>query len=481
MRWIVLIAMVPFVSVVRAEEKTETFDRDPNWDSHNNRSNDHPPRRVIQKFGYSPTKHSGIATPGELGGIFTPDGASAYYARKISSATFDDKLTASGRMAYTNGQLHLLIGFFNSETLNEWRTPNTIAIRILARANRILVYVEYCTSRWRAGGDSPGGFATEIDPKTKRKNLVGFEGKDKTHSWSITYDPKANDGNGSISVTFDNEKSVCNLTAEHRRDGAKFDRFGVMPVMKHADDGGECWLGDIAINGIKDDFSKDPKWDAKGNDRDYMSYDRRPRFNFGYSETNFAGGNKSGELGGLIFSGDIRYPSRMAYYADKLEPLALDKPLHASGKLSLHRGTTDSGVMLGFFHSKESIRTNPAQDTSIPNSFLGLYVTGPSRQGFFASPVYRTLNGERGSVKGDDQPHVYPDRAVHQWQLDYEPEGRKGKLKLKVNEKTVAIEVSEKDRDAKTIFDRFGIVTTWIDGNGQKIYFDDLKYTVSQK
>src|SRR5207302_4513691 len=31
-----------------------------------------------------------------------------------------------------------------------------------------------------------------------------------------------------------------------------------------------------------------------------------------------------------------------------------------------------------------------------------------------------------------------------------------------------------------TRFDRFGIVTTWIDGNAQRLYFDDLTYTCAQ-
>jgi hypothetical protein len=30
-------------------------------------------------------------------------------------------------------------------------------------------------------------------------------------------------------------------------------------------------------------------------------------------------------------------------------------------------------------------------------------------------------------------------------------------------------------------FDRFGLVTPWIDGNGQHVYFDDLRYTCRQE
>jgi len=35
-------------------------------------------------------------------------------------------------------------------------------------------------------------------------------------------------------------------------------------------------------------------------------------------------------------------------------------------------------------------------------------------------------------------------------------------------------------READTEFNRFGFVTTWIDGNGQHVYFDDLTYTWKQ-
>lgn len=36
-------------------------------------------------------------------------------------------------------------------------------------------------------------------------------------------------------------------------------------------------------------------------------------------------------------------------------------------------------------------------------------------------------------------------------------------------------------RNKGTRFDRFGLVTTWIDGNSQTIYLDDLKYTWKQE
>ena len=35
---------------------------------------------------------------------------------------------------------------------------------------------------------------------------------------------------------------------------------------------------------------------------------------------------------------------------------------------------------------------------------------------------------------------------------------------------------AELDRRSQWARDRFGLITTWIDGNGQRVYFDDLTY-----
>ena len=45
---------------------------------------------------------------------------------------------------------------------------------------------------------------------------------------------------------------------------------------------------------------------------------------------------------------------------------------------------------------------------------------------------------------------------------------------------SVTLDLQPDDRTPGTAFDRFGLVTTWIDGNAQTIYFDDLSYTDSQ-
>lgn len=464
---------------VAAEERTERFDKDPGWDSQNNRSSTPEKRTVRQDFGYSRTANAG-GKLGEIGGFITPAAESAYYGRKIEKKTFDDTLSASGTIL-CKGAVHLLVGFFNAGTVNEWRTPNTIALRIQGRGEVFFAYVEYTTRKWRAGGDSPGGFATLKDAKTGRTTLRGF--KDGVAlPWSIKYDPAGNNGSGAVTVTVGEETAVCHLDAGHKADGATFDRFGLMPVLKSADNGGEVWLDDVTINGVRDDFAKDPEWEGIGNRREYQTADVRPRFDFGFSPTNHAGGKAAGELGGLVFRGDCRYRDKLAAYGDRLGALTLDKPLKASGKVALRRGVSDSTVLLGFYHSEDSLAVNSSQSSGFPKSFLGVVVEGPSREGFLFYPAYRVRGDGQGYANGPDRPHILPDGKSHDWSLTYDPTAAdaRGRMVVTFDGKSVSLDLGAGDRKTGARFDRFGLVTTWIDGNAQRVYFDDLTYTSGQ-
>ncbi len=464
-----------------AEERRQAFDRDPGWEGRNNRSRVPPAAEVRQDFGYSRTRHAGGAAAGELGGYITPAGEAAYYARPIPRATFEDRLSASGRFACTGRQFHVLVGFFNADTLNEWRTPNSIVLRLYGRGDVFYAYVEYATSRWRAGADSPGGFATKFDPQTGRTEPAGFA-SNVAHTWSLEYDPSGNNGAGSISVTIDGESSVCHLEPGHKQDGAEFNRFGLLAIPKHFDQGGEVWLDDLVVNGEAEAFDEDPGWEGRGNRHTYTTYDVRPRFDFGFSDSSFAGGRKRGELGGLVFRGDIRYPERTAYYADRLATLSTDRPLHAAGKVSLRRGVSDSTSLLGFFHSQRSTARTDSQDSGFPLNFLGVVVEGPSRDGFFFYPACRLASGEDAYAAGPHLPHILPDGTAHDWSLHYDPQAGDGQGRITVtfDGQAVALDLPAGRGEAPTTFDRFGIITTWIDGNAQRIYFDDLEYTCRQ-
>ena len=474
-----MLATLALGASIWSEERIQRFDNDPKWEGHNNRVREKP-RAVKQDFGYSKSNTLG-GKAGAIGGWITAAAEPAYYAKKLNAKTLNDPLSASGRLIVKSRQCHLLVGFFNSKTVNEWRTANSIAIRILGRSERFFAYVEYATSQWRAGGDTPGGFALEKEADTGRMNLRGFPAQ-VVLQWSLRYDPNGNNGAGSIVVTIGKETSICHLDKGHKADGATFDRFGMLPVLKSADDGGEVWLDDLTIGGRKEDLSSDPMWDGHNNRRAYETKNVRPWFNFGYSPTNFCGGTTPGELGGLVFRGDCRHANKLASYGDRLSALSLDKPLKASGKVALRRAVSDSTTLLGFYHSTDSLQVNRSQSSGIPRSFLGVAVEGPSREGFLFYPIYRTRGDGQGYASADKAPHILPDGKVHDWSLEYDPAANtgRGRIVVRFDRQSVALDLPENDRKSSTQFDRFGLVTTWIDGNGQQVYFDELKYTHRQ-
>jgi hypothetical protein len=464
-----------------AEERFEAFDRDPGWEGVNYRS-DVPRRTVEQHFGYSRTQHAGGSTTGEIGGRITPAGEAAYYARRISPGTLEQPLSASGKLACTGQQFHVLIAFFQAGTVNEWRTPNTIAVRLYGRGDVFYAFVEYATSRWRAGGDSPQPFAHPPDPATGRRAPLEFDSQGTVHQWSLTYDPSANNGGGRVTATIDDQVAICDLDPGHKADGARFDHFGLMNVIKHHDDGGELWLDDITVNGELESFDRDPGWDAFQNHRTYETSEVRPRFDFGFSPTHFAGGQRAGELGGLVFRGDNRYAEKMACYADRLQPLSLRQTLRASGRIALNRAVSDSTTLIGFFHSRRSMLVNDSQSSGVPDDFVGMAIEGPSREGFFVYPIYRVAGRWTGHASNSAPPRIFPDGQSHAWHLDYDPATADGRprMTLRMNGDQVVLEMEPEVSQAEARLDRFGLITTWIDGNGQRIYFDDLRYTCRQ-
>ncbi|HJZ99302.1 MAG TPA: hypothetical protein VKE70_22480 [Candidatus Solibacter sp.] len=183
----------------------------------------------------------------------------------------------------------------------------------------------------------------------------------------------------------------------------------------------------------------------------------------------------------MIFRGDCRFGDKMASYADRLEELSLDKPLRASGKVCLRRGVTDSTVLIGFFHSEDSMAVNASQDNGLPRSFLGISTDGPSREGFYFAPAYRIKGDGRGQAS-TGAPRIYPDNSTHEWTLEYTPtavEGR-GQVTVTLGKQSIQLALAKGHRTSGAHFNRFGLISTWVDGNSQTIYFDDLTYTCKQ-
>lgn len=441
--------------------KTERFDRDPGWDGRNNRSPES--REIRQDFGYD-------AARGKVGGRVTPAAEPAFTAKVLPTLTLNDPFRASGTLTVEPGAGNTLVGFFNASTVNEWRTPNSVVLRINGRGDGFHVHLEYATARWRAGADA---YSTRVDGKSTTRLMPAG-----SVAWSLAYDPA---GDGAVRATVNGEELRVPLDPGHKADGATLNRFGILNVVKSADSEGVLWLDDVTVNGILDRFDSDPRWESMNARRTYTTANVRPRFDFGFSATRHAGGSGSGELGGLVFRGDQRYPDKIAHYGDRLQTMSLDRPLRASGKVGLRRAVTDSTVLIGFYHSEGSLRVGPSQASGFPENFLGVAIEGPSREGFLFYPVYATdQEGEGGhGSREPGVPHILPDGTSHAWSLTYSPEVH-GSITVTLDGKSVSLALTAGHRKLGAWFDRFGIVTTHIDGNGQHVYFDDLTYTVDQ-
>mgnify|MGYP000863156188 CR=1 FL=1 len=470
----VAVAALLFASAVSAEQKSESFDEDPGWDGLNNRSTTEK-RPVRQDFGYLGPE---VVPGGAIGGTISPDGTPAYYAKSIESLSLDDPLHASGTLLVKPGGGNVLLGFFNADSINEWRTPNSMVFRINGRGETFHVHTEYATRTWRAGAGVIGKFDPVADRVYPVENPSG-----KSYRWTLDYDPNGNAGAGQLVATLNDMKAEMAIHPDLRKDGATFNRFGLLTVVKHADDGGDFVVGDLRINGETIDLTKDPQWDAVGNHASYFSEETRPRFNFGYSKTQNAGGKSAGEIGGLFFRGDCRYPDRLAYYGAKTAPLTSAKKLSASGKISFHRGVSDSTTIFGFFNSVRSVNVNESQKHALPCDFMGFAIEGPSAQGFFAYPTYRMQGDASSQGRYEGLPYIFPDGTSHDWTLTYDPgvSGSEGSIRFTLdNNPPVILAIPSEHVAEGASYNRFGFVTPWIDGNGQIVYLDDLTYTVKQ-
>ena len=455
-----------------AEQRRENFDHDPRWDGHNNRPAPGTARTVVQDFGFA-ARAPGL--PGRVGGTITPDGHPACYAKVIPTLTYADHFSASGTVTLAKGGGNTLLGFFNHATINEWRTPNSLVFRINGRGDVSHVHIESATRLWRADASVIG----RVDTAADRVYPLEIPSSG-THPWSIEYDPEGNAGNGCCRASFDGVSAVCNLQPGHKADGASFDRFGLLNVVKSVDGPGEIWLDSVVINGVPESLAGDPGWQGLRNRLKCESEEVRPRFDFGYSATAFCGGAIPGELGGRFFRGDCRYPNTLAACGDRLDTLTAGKPLRASGKITLRRGVSDSTTLFGFYHAENSLRVTDSQASALPVDFLGLAVEGPSGEGFYVYPACRMHDGAQSSGYPENPPRILPDGVVHEWTLEYTP-GDPGKITVTLGEHRAEMPVPRQHHAAETRFNRFGLVTPWIDGNGQHIYLDDLEYTCKQE
>lgn len=468
--------------------KTEHFDQDPGWEGRNNRVVPKKATIVKQDFGFSATNFAGKAA-GEMGGVIQRCTTPALYAAPIQPKTLDDKITASGSFAVTASHpgAGVFFGFFNSQQPGGSGRPiGSLGLHFdfEGKGGRLAVRLITGTNK------SCGTFTTPFIPGKFRPTPIKNDGT--RYQWTLDYDPQGAAGDGQFKFTLSSEthktqdygplpdafqqeaqarfpntsRFTVDVTPGYKKEGATFDRFGVLNMMKT---GGSAtmYFDDLQYNGQSQDFSKDPGWMGSGNRATFEDREVAGAHDFGYSAaTNHAGGAAPGEVGGGLWRSGA-----FGYYADRVGPLNLEQRLEARGKVKLVTAGPDSDMLIGWFNSAANDE-KPAED----QNFVGIHVGGPTRIGHYFIPKFATAKGTKGKV--EKGPILTPGK-VFDWSFVYDPAANSGNGEMRVTLGsefvTLALKPGQKAQGAN--LDRFGLFTSNIGGQMVKIFMDDVTYS----
>lgn len=468
--------------------KTESFDRDPGWEGHRNRTELKTVPTVRQDFGYSATSWAARGK-GEVGGTVQRTTQPASYAAAIAPKTLGDKLSASGTFAITNCQPGggVFFGFFNAKQPGGSGRPiGSLGLDFDFEGSGGRLAVRLITD----DNQSCGTFITPYLPGKYRPTPLKKDGT--RYAWTLDYDPVGAGGRGRFTFALHSESHpspaiapglpeaaqkeerarfptittfTVDLPAGYPQRETKFDRFGLANMMK-AGGTATIFFGDLRVDGQPLDLSHDPGWVGQGNRASYEDRELTGAHHFGFSEkTAFAGGSP-GEVGG-----DFWRSGQHAYYADRVGPFTLDQRLEARGKVTMVTGGPDADMMFGWFSSAEK-DTSPIQ----AGNFVGVAVGGPTRVGHLFAPSLTTAKGGRGKV--ESAPRLKPGKT-YDWSLVYDPLANHGdgEIKVALGDESAALPLKPGLKAQGATLDRFGLFTSEIGGQMVRLYLDDLTYT----
>ena len=473
----VLVPGIMVLAPVAAEEPErvvhEAFDADPGWDGFRNRLLPDRLPAVRQDFGLRPTNLARGNAPGEIGGTVQRSTTPARFARPIAEKTMNERLSASGKLAVPRADASsgIMLGWFHGSSRG-WRTTSSVAMRLDGNGGKFWVFYEYGTRSGLTGG--AGAFEGDRYQTTP---TVPFRADGKVHEWSLDYEPDAAGGDGVLAFRIDDRKYEVPVPAEHKKDGATFDRFGIWNVEIHGEPM-DAYFDDLVVDGRPLQCEAAEGWTGEGNDASFEERVIRPRHHYGFSPTSFAGG-KPGEIGELVFRDE-----KPSYYAADVGKLSLEEPLRASGRVVLRAAAADSAVCLGWFDGKSKREKETSELQAPQPNWLGVIVEGPSRVGHYFRAAYSTARGSAQSPcedprTGAERPVIRPDGQVHRWSIEYAPDaaGGGGRITVKFDESTHTLDVKPEHRAEGAGFDRFGLFNLQAGGHHVDFYIDDLAYT----
>ncbi len=209
-----------------------SFDDDPDWIGEGNQTEFvESIIRPYHNFGFSRTSFTG-GEPGEIGGIIFRDEQPSYYAAKTQRLSLEHPLEASGTLAICSAGADsgVMLGWFDSESkqskstpAHEARLPNVLGVMIEGPSRIGHVFrAAYSTATGQAR-------APIYNPHTDKLRPVILPDR-AVHRWAIKYVPPGEQDGGRITVTFDDDSHVLDVSPEDVQDGATFDRFGLFNI-----------------------------------------------------------------------------------------------------------------------------------------------------------------------------------------------------------------------------------------------------------
>jgi hypothetical protein len=493
-----LVLGLAFTSDVSADEpsktiqKSESFDRDPGWEGRNNRLVPKELPTVRQDFGYSRTQFAS-SKPGELGGLVSRASEPAFYAARLKPKSLEERFSASGTFAITKTTpgAGIFFGFFRAEQPGGGGRPiASLGLHFDCEHRGARLAVRLITNK----NQSCGTFATPFIPGKFRPTPIRNDGT--RYTWTLAYDPQGAGGRGQFTFMLHGDQPkreefekadlppshleearkrfpimnsfTVDLPEGYKQQGATLDHFGLMNMMKP---GGQAtiYFGDLKIDGQPQNFTSDPSWDGSGNHITYQAKDVGGAHNFGFSDTNHAGG-KPGEIGGVFWRSD-----NGGYYADRVGPLTFDRRLEARGKVVLAAGGPDADMCFGWFRD-EGRGESPFKT----GDFLGIKVGGPTRVGHYFLPAFTVNDQLRGLP--NEGPVLEPGKT-YDWSLIYDPQAENGNgaITATLGDKSVALRLRPGQRmKAKgAVLDHFGMLAIGPGGQIVKLYLDDMQYTAA--
>jgi hypothetical protein len=374
------------------------------------------------------------------------------------------------------------LGFFNNAEQG-WRARNFLGLRFMGsnEPDGCQLEIYHGTADGAAAGlflakDGKAAPGKIVDQKTAEMQRIKPDGK--RHRFSLTYDPQANDGHGQIRFTLDEVTWTMNLPEELRRRGAVFNRFGLFN--EQVPGRALVLYFDLTINGVREDFTRDPGWEAFENGekcpgsrvhRDFHDTVLYGANDFGHRTTSVAGG-KAGEIGGRLWR--VEEPEYMASYADRIGMLTLTNRLQARGKIAIRRFSIDSGLYIGWFNAK--------MGDWPPTEFAGVLLDSWTRGGRFFMPMFAAPNRHQ-HLDPRESPAFVDDGRVRSFAIGYDPEanGGRGQIVVSLDNQTARLDLPPGVDRPGAVLNRFG-VANFRKGNGKhsEVYLDDLEYTVEK-